>query len=263
MGGRLIIGSPHTTANLPELTNLYFTETRARNSLLAGNNLTYDSAIGQFAVSGNPAFPTISGNTVISGEITSSTTSPNIIIKRTTDPLTGVNTIGALQFQGKDAAGGDDTYGQIIGKTQTTTAGGEESLIELKIKDAGSEHTGLIVGYDGTELYHIGGKKLETETTGVTVTGTMTASTAVDTPKVILANSMNIDSAATFAAVDSGHVIDQFPHATYRSAKYFIQAGKGDSQYQVSELLLLTTGVSTYITQYLSLIHISEPTRPY
>ena len=83
----------------------------------------------------------------------------------------------------------------------------------------------------------------------------MTASTAVDTPKVILANSMNIDSAATFAAVDSGHVIDQFPHATYRSAKYFIQAGKGDSQYQVSELLLLTTGVSTYITQYGTITH--------
>ena len=66
---------------------------------------------------------------------------------------------------------------------------------------------------------------------------------------------MDVDSSATFAAIDSGHVIDQFPHATYRSAKYLLQASKGTSKYQVSELLLLTTGSSTYITQYGTVTH--------
>ena len=127
--------------------------------------------------------------------------------------------------------------------------------IEIKVKDGGGEHTGLIVAHNGTKLYHVGGQKLTTSTVGVEVTGSVQASTDVITPKVTLPNSMDIDSSATFAAIDSGHVIDQFPHATYRSAKYLLQANKGTSKYQVSELLLLTTGSSTYITQYGTVTH--------
>ena len=83
--------------------------------------------------------------------------------------------------------------------------------------------------YNGTKLYHVGSQKLATSATGVGVTGAVTATTEVITPKVTLPNSMDVDSSATFAAIDSGHVIDQFPHATYRSAKYLLQASKGTS----------------------------------
>ena len=254
MGGRLIIGSPHSTSNLIEGTNLYYTDGRARNSLLAGNNLDYDSSVGRFAVKSNPAFPNISGNVNISGHIMSSVdSSANLILRRTTASLAGAQTLGAIKFEGTDASNNDDVYGQIIGKTNTTTAGSEESEIEVKIRDAGGEHTGLTVGYNGTKLYHIGSQKLSTGASGVSITGTATATVAVDTPQLTMTNSAVVDSSVAGSAVAS-YVIDQFPAATYRTAKYLIQA-VGASHGQSSELLLNHNGTTVNITQYATVVY--------
>ena len=260
MGGRVIIGTPHSTSNLTEGTNLYYTTNRAdsdaRSAQIGGNNINYDSATGTIAVSASPKFPNITGNINVAGHIMSSVDSAaDLILRRTTANLTGNKELGAIKFAGTDASNNDEIYGQIIGRTKTTTDGSEESQLVFKIRDNGGEHDGLAIMYNGTKLYHVGSQKLATSATGVGVTGAVTATTEVITPKVTLPNSMDIDSSATFAAIDSGHVIDQFPHATYRSAKYLLQASKGTSKYQVSELLLLTTGSSTYITQYGTVTH--------
>ena len=191
MGGRLIIGSPHTTANLTEGTNLYYTTNRAdsdaRSAHIGGNNINYDSATGTIAVSASPKFPNITGNINVAGHIMSSVDSAaNLILRRTTANLTGTKDVGIIKFAGTDASNNDEIYGQIIGRTKTTTDGSEESQLVFKIRDNGGEHDGLAIMYNGTKLYHVGSQKLATSATGVGVTGAVTATTEVITPKVTL-----------------------------------------------------------------------------
>ena len=74
----------------------------------------------------------VTGNINVAGHIMSSVdSSANLILRRTTASLAGAQTLGAIKFAGTDASNNDDTYGQIIGKTNTTTSGSEESEIEL------------------------------------------------------------------------------------------------------------------------------------
>jgi len=47
-----------------------------------------------------------------------------------------------------------------------------------------------------------------------------------------------------------GDVIDTFAKATYRSAKYIIQADDGNGNYETREALVTHDGTTAYITEY-------------
>lgn len=87
-----------------------------------------------------------------------------------------------------------------------------------------------------------------------TVTGRgATTTTAITIPSVTYAisgtNTVNVSPVATTLATTTATAVDNWASATFRSAKYTVQITQG-SNYQVSEILVIHNGTTTYMTEY-------------
>jgi hypothetical protein len=66
---------------------------------------------------------------------------------------------------------------------------------------------------------------------------------------VVLNYSTITDTTLTTVAITANQVLDSFPVATSRAAKYIVSTTSGTS-YQVDEILIMQDGTNAYITQY-------------
>ncbi len=101
----------------------------------------------------------------------------------------------------------------------------------------------------------IGAGTLSSESdTLATVTGRgATTTTAITIPSVTYAvsgtNTINTAPVSTTVATEDATAVDTWAIATYRSARYTVQITQGTS-YQVSEILVIHNGTTTYMTEF-------------
>lgn len=96
----------------------------------------------------------------------------------------------------------------------------------------------------------------------LTVTGnTIFSDTAqvvkINTGVVLGANSIALNSTVRITTSNTlaGQIVDSFPISTYRSAKYVISVTDPvNAKYQSTELMLMHDGVTTYTTEYATLL---------
>jgi len=95
------------------------------------------------------------------------------------------------------------------------------------------------------ELYHNGGKKFETTSTGASITGKTTFSDDITVGHATTGTHSTTTTATTGTAIAS------FGKTSFRSAKYLVQVtNTTDSTYHVTEILIIHDGTDTYMTEY-------------
>jgi hypothetical protein len=132
----------------------------------------------------------------------SSNAAPIITMQRdSTSPADG-DYLGQIKFSGKNSNNGDELYAKITGKTSDVTLGTEDGLIEIAVKNAGSNL--ITTRFTGDALKLINGNGLEVDGT-LDVTGATTLATgsvtATPTTANHIANKSYVD--AQIAAIPS------------------------------------------------------------
>jgi hypothetical protein len=110
---------------------------------------------------------------------------PILTFQRDSDNPDDGDYLGQIKFSGKNSNGGDELYAKITGKTSDVTLGTEDGLIEIAVKNAGSNL--ITTRFTGDALRLINGNGLEVDGT-LDVTGATTLATASVTATPTTAN---------------------------------------------------------------------------
>jgi len=187
--------SNHSTTDLTEGTNLYFTNTRARQALSLSSNtpsgttstLTYDNISGAFVFTS--AAPLVSGSTIKTVNGNSLLGSGNVSVGTVTS-VNGTGTVSGLTLSGTVTTTGNLTLGGTIDKTSASVFG--------------------IAKVDGTSIISTNGVISATVTQGITSILPATldsthhiASTTVGTTSTLITDATTSNVANTIVLRDS------------------------------------------------------------
>ena len=146
-----------TTANLSENTNLYYTDTRARNALSGGTGISYNSSTGAISLTDTGYVTGVTAGTGLSGGGTSGTVTLNV---------SGI-TVSEL------AAGSLQTSGESFGNDDTslmTSAAIEDKILSYGYSTTTGDITSVTAGNGLTGGASSGGATLTVGAgTGITV----------------------------------------------------------------------------------------------
>lgn len=256
--GRTSLGATTVGSNLFTLTNptaVTFLRVNADNTVSTLDAATFRTAIG-------------AGTSSTTGTVTSIATNNGI----TGGTITGTGTIGltgqALALHNLASSGiivrtAADTVAarSIVAGTNVTVTNGDGVAGNITINASFTEADTLATvtgrgATTGTALTLTNATNTTSSSTGALV---VTGGVAVNADLFVKGNLLNSDSAgaiisahntvsATVATV-SATAVDSWAVATYRSARYIVQITQG-SNYQVSEILVLHNGTTTYMTEY-------------
>lgn len=147
--------SNHTTSDLSEGTNLYFTTTRARTAISAGTGISYDSANGVLSIgqdvgtSANVNFDNITANTINIGTASAGDIEANVIGHVKADNGTVVLANGT---DGTDAVFTGNVVGDVSGNVVGDVTGNLTGNVTGQVSDI-SNHTTTDLS-EGTNLYY-------------------------------------------------------------------------------------------------------------
>jgi hypothetical protein len=134
---------------------------------------------------------------------------PILTFQRDSDNPDDGDYLGQIKFSDKNSNNGDELYAKITGKTSDVTLGTEDGLIEIAVKNAGSNL--ITARFTGDALKLINGNGLEVEgTLDVTGAASLSSATVATTPTAAtdVANKSYVDSQVTtpsyFQALASG-----------------------------------------------------------
>ena len=240
--------STYDTGDLAEGSNLYFTTARARTAIsvtdTAGNGLvSYDNTTGVISVNTNESVLDLTdvSDTAYTGK-------DNFVLV-VNDAETGMELKDPLQIftqNWRQTIPGDGTATQFALTNATTQAdcmvfvGGviQDPVTHYSIASQVITMTSAMpVGTSAVVVAHMSG-----------LTPTLTAG-QVTTDK-LSADIKAYVQGSNVATTTGGDVIDTFVAATYRSAKYIIQADDGNGNYETREALVTHDGTTAYITEF-------------
>jgi len=240
--------STYDTDDLAEGSNLYFTTARARTSIsvtdVAGNGLaSYNNTTGVISINTNESVLDLTdvSDTAYTGK-------DNFVLV-VNDAETGMELKDPLQIftqNWRQTIPGDGTATQFALTNATTQAdcmvfvGGviQDPVTHYSITNQVITMTSAMpVGTSAVVVAHMSG-----------LTPLLTAG-QVTTDK-LSANIKAYVQGSNVATTTGGDVIDTFVAATYRSAKYIIQADDGNGNYETREALVTHDGTTAYITEF-------------
>ncbi len=135
--------SNHSTSDLSEGTNLYYTD--ARVQAVSIDNVVEDTTPqlgGNLDLNSNNITGTgdisITGDTTLTSTDAGSSSSPTINLYRNSASPAGADYIGELDFQGESSTGATRSYAQIKGKIADPTNTTEDGTLEIWIRNNGS-----------------------------------------------------------------------------------------------------------------------------
>jgi hypothetical protein len=154
------------------------------------------------------------------------------------DAIVATTTNGFLKKTGTSTWAIDtNTYLTALTDTlQTVTTRGATSANVISLTNTTDATTlasaGLLIsgGVSVAKSILVGGDIINANTTGTILTKETVTQTSI--------------------ATASQTVVDSWPIATFRSAKYLVQISQGGSSYQVSEILIIHNGTTTFMTEY-------------
>jgi len=213
-------------------------------SVVAGKTLRVSGAtsgtaiITAAAAAGSPTLtlPTTTGTFALTSDINNGTLSASAGTAGST------NTTVALNFSGSYSANtaSNITVNPVVGPALTALA---------------STMTGAGTGFlrkNGADTYSLDTNTYLTAEADTLQTVT-TRGNSTNTGIIQQASATNVfrrDAVtATVATTTADQVVDTWATATYRSAKYVVQITQG-TNYQVSEILVIFSGTTTYMTEY-------------
>jgi len=157
--------SNHSTTDLSEGTNLYYTDTRARNALSASGDLTYNSTTGEFSVVVPAGYDSSDFNTDFSGKSTSDLSEGTNLYYTDTRARSAISASGDLTYNSSTgvvsftertdsevrsliSASGDLSYNSTTGEFSVTTF----KSSDFDTNFSGKSTTDLS---EGTNIYYI------------------------------------------------------------------------------------------------------------
>lgn len=131
-----------TTTNINEGTNLYYTDTRARNALSAGTGISYTSGTGQIAIDATVA--TLTGSQTLTNK-----TLTNPTVTNYTETQNTANTGASITINLADGTVENLTLTATTTITMPTAAAGKSFIIYLKTGTGGYSVTWSTVKWPG------------------------------------------------------------------------------------------------------------------
>ena len=211
------------------------------------------NANGKFAGSSNLTFDTSTNNLTVSGNLTTTNTiSANYLISSQGCVTLGA---GAIAVSGTAAGIFNSAVTDInIGLAANVTVGSTTGTVTVRnnLSVTGNVTTSLITGTLATasqpNVTSVG-TLASLSVSGNISSGNATITNTLDVPNIKVTDLYSKRSSIT---VTTNTMVDTFPVAQFRSAKYTMRAGDG-TDYQALEVLLVHNNINSIITVYGSL----------
>jgi len=233
-----------------------------------------------------------SGNIQTTGDITltsadaGSTAGPSIVLARDSASPAGLDYLGHITFRGKNDASANKNYGKIVGRIIDDSDSSEDGRVEIHLQKGGSETLSYVfdnhnftlsadqvLRYDTWGGSHSLVVQPTTPTADRTIsfpdaTGTLVVSGqggidlgsssdqlgTVFTNNIHMHNAYHSHASTATSSSTAEFNVDQWPIATYRSAKYFISCENTTAtKFHITQILVLHNGTDVYQTTYGSL----------
>jgi hypothetical protein len=240
--------SVYDTDDLTEGSNLYFTTARARTSIsvvdTAGNGLvSYDNTTGVISVNTNE---TVLDLTDVSDTAYTNKDGFVLTVNSAEDGMELKDPSLIFTNNFRQTIAGDGTATQFA-LTQDINQSDAMVFVGGVIQDPVTHYTVASQVITMTSAMPVGTQAVVIAPQ-VGLSPTLTAG-QVTTDK-LSADIKAYVQGSNVSTTTGGDVIDTFAKATYRSAKYIIQADDGNGNYETREALVTHDGTTAYITEY-------------
>jgi hypothetical protein len=240
--------SVYDTDDLTEGSNLYFTSARARTSIsvvdTAGNGLvSYDNTTGVISVNTNE---TVLDLTDVSDTAYTNKDGFVLTVNSAEDGMELKDPSLIFTNNFRQTIAGDGTATQFA-LTQDINQSDAMVFVGGVIQDPVTHYTVASQVITMTSAMPVGTQAVVIAPQ-VGLSPTLTAG-QVTTDK-LSADIKAYVQGSNVSTTTGGDVIDTFAKATYRSAKYIIQADDGNGNYETREALVTHDGTTAYITEY-------------